>query len=289
MIRQLARFRRTVARSGAGRVLRALHLHRAADGVYSWVLRLGPGTSTVDFGGTPVKFRVTTRTEAGRTLGHWELDLMLAFVDALREGDVVYDIGANVGQYACLAGVRHGGAIEIHAFEADPRNAERLAQNLELNGITRSGAHAIAAGDENGETEFFIGGESGEPTSSMFSDHYWVERQGIRTKKISVPLWRLPDYAAEHGLPAPTVVKCDVEGAEFAVLKGLEPWLASKQVRRLEVELHGKTLERHGQSSQQVKDWIESHGYREIDTFTHPNPELAHATVVTYEAAPGGS
>lgn len=56
----------------------------------------------------------------------WEQDITKIWTDHIRPGDLVVDIGANIGWYSKMAELKQA---EIFAFEPDPRNFQVLAQN----------------------------------------------------------------------------------------------------------------------------------------------------------------
>ena len=59
----------------------------------------------------------------------------LAWIDGfLKPGDVFYDVGANIGQYALYAAKRLGGQCRVLAFEPEALNYAKLNTNIVLNG-----------------------------------------------------------------------------------------------------------------------------------------------------------
>jgi hypothetical protein len=79
--------------------------------------------------------------------------------------------------------------------------------------------------------------------------------------QIQVPTRRLNDYIRDNELPPPTVVKCDVEGAEGAVIRGLRPWLEDRTIRRLDIEFHPALLAAQGESEEELTALIRGFGY----------------------------
>ena len=66
---------------------------------------------------------ITPYMTAGRV---WEATETHWFVKSLRPGDVVVDVGANVGYYTIIAGKLVGEAGRVYAFEPDPVSFELL-------------------------------------------------------------------------------------------------------------------------------------------------------------------
>lgn len=152
----------------------------------------------------------------------------------LQKGDVVWDIGANIGVISLLL-ARHGAGrtARVHAFEPEPRNFRQLSRNLELNSLTdRITPHQLALGDGEGEVELFVRGGPGEGRHSI------AATKGS-TGSIQVPITRGASFAAAHDA-WPTLLKLDVEGAEGQVLAGMEGLLAERPPRDIFLEIHPK-------------------------------------------------
>lgn len=60
----------------------------------------------------------------------------------------IFDIGANVGYYALLGAHILDKEGKIYAIEAEPNNADRLRQNIELNDYSQIKVFQVAAGEE---------------------------------------------------------------------------------------------------------------------------------------------
>jgi FkbM family methyltransferase len=145
------------------------------------------------------------------------------FVADLEPDDVVWDVGANVGVYACLAGDI---ADRVVAFEPYAPTAEILRGNLLGNGIDGH-VLSIALGAEYDQVGLDLErSEVGTQTPTV----------GPR-KDESQPVVQKPGDAIARIESTPTVVKIDVEGAEAAVLEGMTETL--QQCRLVYCESHG--------------------------------------------------
>jgi FkbM family methyltransferase len=146
---------------------------------------------------------------------------MRAIAGLKPEGGVALDIGANVGFWSVgLAWLAKG--LEVHAFEPHPGNAERLRENLTLNGL-RSRVHVNECGLSACEgtlrlvlrEDFVTGGQTGNASISDGAND-----AGFATVAVSVRT--LDSWVADSRLSRIDLMKIDVEGHEPAVLRGGE-------------------------------------------------------------------
>lgn len=153
----------------------------------------------------------------------------------LEPDDVYWDVGANVGTFACLAGdVLEEGAVV--AFEPYPPNVERLRANLEANDVD-STVKPVALSDSAGDVEFYVldTTEAGTQQGSIETDYASTDRA---VETITVEATTGDSLVAGGDVPQPHVVKIDVEGAAPAVLRGMASTLAAPQCRTVVVEPH---------------------------------------------------
>lgn len=202
----------TAAAQRGGSTLRGL-----AYLVNRWVLRRPFLLAEVPELG--LRFKVRTPDVNGRHLykyGRYEPELS-AFLRAhldLRDGDVVVDIGANLGWYSLLAERQARGAVDVFAFEPDPDNFALLTANLALNGARRVTAVQQALSAEAGTVRLhrYRDTNLGRHSVLPINDGETVE----------VPAGRLDDFWASRGLGdrVPRFIKIDVEGYELVALRG---------------------------------------------------------------------
>ncbi|UHH26568.1 FkbM family methyltransferase [Halobacterium noricense] len=165
--------------------------------------------------------------------------------------DVFYDIGANVGTYTCFAASKLDNRNVI-AFEPEPNNVKKLRKNLEINNVDAK-ILEVALSDTNGTIDFALtGDEAGEGEHAIATDS--------DSKSIEVQTARGNSIIEERGLPMPTVVKIDVEGAELSVLRGMEHVL-QKSCRLVYVEVHPDKLENFNSKPSEVESILEDAGF----------------------------
>lgn len=146
--------------------------------------------------------------------GAWEPETF-AVLDRFLSTDRDYlDIGAWIGP-TVLYGARK--ARHVWCFEPDPVAYRHLAWNLELNDIRNVSPFGVALSERFGVTRMAsMHGEAGDSTSSLLNDG------AHGTDAITIG-WDA--FSASVDLSNVSLVKMDIEGAEFSVLPSLLPWL----------------------------------------------------------------
>ena len=215
--------------------------------------RLAGETYEVEIGSARARFHIPTSNEWSDFRTIEEKPVLEHLLSNLRRDDVFYDIGANLGLYSCL--VADVVSSPIVAFEPHPDNADRLEKNADLNGADIS-IFRCALADSTGEAELNITLDKvGSAGHTLVSDRT-SGHDSIPVSKI-----RGDEFIAREDLPQPTVLKVDVEGAEQAVLDGMEESLSRPECRLVYCETHPNRLKKQGSSGADVRSTLESHGF----------------------------
>lgn len=198
------------------------------------------------------RYRCQTKTEVGRTADYgYEMGSLAAFLFLLGPQDVVWDIGASVGLFTTHCAKK---AAKVVAFEPDPPTFARLKENVALNGLDAKVVFEnCALGAENGELELFSDGLEGFAPAAA--------RLGRHSRSFKVPV-KTVDGLVAAGLPAPTAVKIDIEGAEILALRGAVRTLNGAEAPRLLfLEVHPQFLPAFGATAEDVLKIIQAAGY----------------------------
>ncbi len=139
------------------------------------------------------------------------------YLSIVKRGDVVLDVGANVGYFTQLFSDLVGSRGQVHAFEPVPATFELLSKNVTHSPNRKNVfSNCMALGDRDEETTIFIpNGDVGQAALARHQTGSWTSD---RIQAIRVQLMRLDGYADR--LSRVNFVKCDVEGAELMVLRG---------------------------------------------------------------------
>ena len=195
---------------------------------------------------------------------------------SLRDGDLVLDVGANIGLFTLLAG--RAADVRVHAFEPIPALAGTLRVNAELHGLDArihdcglsdldgaaeltyyphvsliSGRHSDPAGEREAVRSFILG-QGGEGLTPGQVEELLDER--LRSERVSCRLRTLSGVLAEEGIEEVGLLKIDVEKSEMEVLGGLrdEDW---PKIRQVVVEVHDE----HGRLEQAL-GLLRRHGFQ---------------------------
>jgi FkbM family methyltransferase len=141
-------------------------------------------------------------------------------------GDVIYDIGGELGLESRQFSLLTGGSGEVHVFECMPAHIKTL-KNIQLE-YPQMMLHEVACWDQNKILEFRIGNTPGSGTA--VEDVKGQHGQSLANKEIEsiqVQARRLDDIWRENGCHQVNFLKMDIEGAEYEALDGAKEILLS--------------------------------------------------------------
>jgi FkbM family methyltransferase len=160
----------------------------------------------------------------------YEGQFQSAMLGVIRPGDVVWDVGANVGLYSSIFAQIAGPSGRVVAWEPSAVNLQRL--NDRVAALSNVTVMPVGLGDREG-TVLFEQGDDPLGASSKIIDRP-VDPSGSSSVQLLVG-----DQAVRSGAIAiPNVIKVDTEGYELDVLRGLRQTLRLHQVRAVCVEVH---------------------------------------------------
>lgn len=136
-------------------------------------------------------------------------------------GDLFVDVGANLGRYTIMLSSNYKRVI---AVEPEPNNMKHLMRNLLQAGISNVKLLQIAISDIEGYVKLYLARHSGGHTI----------REGYYDNYVKVKSSTLDNVLRDESKV--DLVKVDVEGAEWNVLKGAEK--SMHKIRRWMIELH---------------------------------------------------
>ena len=149
---------------------------------------------------------------------------------------VVFDVGANRGEYARLVR-RHLPNATIYCFEPSVGTAEFLRDNLkDLGGIE---VVVEALSDRTGQAEFYDYTFNGRPADALASLERRLPTQ-IGTievaRRTQVRLNTVDHFCAQRGIEVIDLLKTDVEGHDLSVIRGALQMLQRGAIRMIQFE-----------------------------------------------------
>lgn len=150
----------------------------------------------------------------------------------IKKGDIVLDLGANIGFYTLILAKLVGKEGKVYAFEADSSNFEILKKNVETNGYENIILENKAVLDKNEKIKFYID-EGNTAGNSVL--------KGKNTKYKEVEALRLDDYFSKH--KRIDFIKIDIEGSEYKAMIGMSKLLKENKNIRIMTEFYPKLLD----------------------------------------------
>jgi len=185
------------------------------------------------------------------------------FQKTIKKGDIVVDLGANIGYFTLLAARLVGKGGRVYAFEPEPRNYSYLLKNIQLNSYSNITAIQKAVSDRDGKARLYM--------CPYDTGHHTINQQeGIedyrhgRTGRVSavdvesVILDRFME-GREDGID---VIKMDVEGAEALALSGMDRILKENKDIKMFVEFFPLFIKKMGSSPEEfISKLLEDYGF----------------------------
>jgi FkbM family methyltransferase len=172
----------------------------------------------------------------------------------VKSGDVLFDIGANVGAYSLVAAKKPGGGARVYAFEAGYANVATLCANIALNNLGMQ-VVPIPVALSAATTMNVFNLRDLDPGTARHGLGEQMPEGGLVAFRQPVMTFRLDDFIERFDLPAPNHIKLDVDGGELDVLDGASRILSCPALRSMLVEVAvnassavARTIERHGLS-----------------------------------------
>jgi len=192
---------------------------------------------------------------------YWEREVYDSMAALREEGEVLWVIGAEHGYMAALWARLFGGQTVL--IEPSPPFWRNIRLTWEANGLPTPNATIQAFLSDTPAGSVTVC-ESGWPDSAAGDEecpaqeyrYLWQESHAQAIAATTV------DALVQVGVPAPTALTCDTEGAEVRILPGAQATLAEHDVKCW-LSLHPDLIERDypGHSDQEVHDLMGELGY----------------------------
>lgn len=198
-------------------------------------------------------------------------------INEVKEDDIVYDVGANTGLYTLFAAKACPDG-EVVAFEPYPPNLGLLKQDIARNQLQNVTVIDVVLSDSAGSVKFSQPGEDdiGYGSSSIEAN------ESVNT--IDVQSTTGDQLITDGKIPAPNIIKIDVEGSEPLVLEGLKKTLSDPACRAVYCEVHlpagdhRPSVEDFGSSPEKIENQLTEFGFKVKQLHQRKNEVFYKAT-----------
>lgn len=187
--------------------------------------------------------------------------------NVIKSGDVILDLGSNVGYYSNFFAFLVGPNGKVLAVDANPKNTALLNLNKFINGKENNifSINAAIGNSDSGMLNFNVT----EDSTYGFVQNLEKKRKQLfgskeyQTRIFEVPVRTIDSLNAENGITKVHFIKMDVEGFEFHAFKGMEKLLSDPDLspELMMVELVDDHLSYYGNSRKEVFEYLLSFRY----------------------------
>lgn len=180
----------------------------------------------------------------------------------VNKDDVIIDVGANMGETLMNFAVLSGSKGWVYGFEPDSINYKRCIENLKLNSFNTISLNKTGLGDRKGQFKIKVDTPTNRAGNRITSD----DDENAET----IDVITLDEYVKSTQINKINLIKIDVEGFEFNVLKGAEEIL-EKLHPVLFIELDDVNLKQQDASAQILIKFLMEKGYVITNAYNNEN------------------
>jgi FkbM family methyltransferase len=246
-----------------------LHLANISRKIYFYINKPKNGVVSLLIGGISADFYVYTPWElrALEPSGDFgrEKNILELLVSYVRPGEVVLDIGSNFGIFTILLAKKVGESGRVIAVDPGKEIFLHFTENVKLNNLKNITSFNLALGDKEEEKKLFLGQVAG--ASSVVYEP--CESKGFEITRVKTG----DQIIKENNLSIPNVIKIDVEGFEYNVIKGMSSTLSNHACRMVCCEIHTQMLP-DGVNAEKIIDLLKSFGFKKIENYNRGTAEF---------------
>lgn len=170
--------------------------------------------------------------------------------DNIKKGDVVCDIGANIGFYTKIISNLVGASGYVHAFEPDKKNFKYLQRNCD--NLSNVSLNQEAVSEQDGTVTVYV-------SDFLNVDHRTYEPESYKTK-YQMPCISIDSYLQKNRKV--DFIKMDIQGYEMFALKGMQQCLKQNHHIKLLSELWPYGLQKSGSNVEQFAIFLFQLGFQ---------------------------
>ena len=189
--------------------------------------------------GLRFKLDLVDRIESAYLLGTYDLTITQRLQSIVRQGWVVWDCGVYLGYYTSLFARLVGPGGKVIGIEPDMRNLTRARDNALGNGFRNVEFVNAAIGGVDAEIDFILSDNTNSHIPGVYVGSSAESYSRIEKKDayIRVRCMTLDGAYREGKIPAPDLIKIDIEGAEKEAIQHVQV-LAREKKPLIVLELH---------------------------------------------------
>ena len=178
--------------------------------------------------------------------------------EQVKEGDVFFDIGANIGVFSLYAAKKFD-SIKVYSFEPEYSNLNLLKENIYYNHLAQKiKPFSVGVSDFTGLSELHLqdvsaaaaaSTESNRPIAMTDEGYKVVFSEGIVAATL--------DYICEQLKVVPCALKIDTDGNEVKVLAGAQKTLKDPRLRSIAIEMPDE-----GAKGKACREMLQSAGFK---------------------------
>jgi FkbM family methyltransferase len=216
--------------------------------------------TTIDNYDRTLKIQIDLSKTMGASLywtGFHEFNEMRFLNRFLKEDMTFVDVGANQGEFALFVSKRLPKG-RVLAFEPMSMFFDRLQDNVRINNLSNIRSFKLGLSDHNGEVPIYFNADNTSNHEGLASLYPLDSKNESREL---IHLATMDDVVARESIGRIDFIKIDVEGSEWAVLRGAGKILKEFKPA-LMVELNSETAAKAGYNVADMVSWLMDLGYQ---------------------------
>jgi len=188
------------------------------------------------------------------TNGIWEKIETEFMLKTIKKGDIVIDIGANIGYFTLLFAKCVGQNGKVFAFEPEPKNFELLKKNISVNKYENVVCENSAVSNKNEKIKLYLSEKS-------VGQHRIYSSGEVSDNSVLVDSITVDDYFKNINKEKITFIKIDAEGTEFFILKGMEKLLDKIDFLKIILEFDPNQIRDSGCDPIDLLNFLKNKGF----------------------------
>lgn len=175
----------------------------------------------------------------------------------IKKGDLVFDVGSNIGILSAVYSRLVGNSGKVYSFEPVNETFAQLQETLALNGCDNVTPIKTAISDNSGSMEMQIFDESASGLNSLVKLKY----PEYNSNNVAVKTETLDNICAKFKITGIDFLKIDVEGFEKEVLAGASALLENNLIKFIQFEISDVPLSSSGKTPEDIIDFLKKYNY----------------------------